>query len=59
MRTKTGVTAPGSPIALADHQRKVRAELVTRRTAEAKAFASLRVEKAGIELMPILVRYAT
>ena len=53
------MTAPGSPIALADHQRKVRAELVTRRTAEAKAFASLRVEKAGIELMPILVRYAT
>jgi hypothetical protein len=36
-------------LALADQQRKTRAELVAQRTTEAKALAGLQVEKAGID----------
>src|SRR5262249_54192551 len=38
-----------SAMALADQQRKIRAELVAQRTAEAKKLAELKVESAGIE----------
>jgi hypothetical protein len=36
-------------MALADQQRKTRAELVAPRTSEAKALASLQVEKVGLD----------
>jgi len=36
-------------MALADQQRKTRADLVAQRTAEAKALAGLQVEKASID----------
>jgi hypothetical protein len=39
----------GAAMALADQQRKARAELVAQRTTEAKALAELQVQKAGIE----------
>src|SRR5215470_8445261 len=45
--TSKGRTA--SAMALADQQRKTRAELVAQRTSEAKTLAGLQVEKAGIE----------
>ena len=45
--TAKGRTA--SAMALADQQRKTRAELVTQRTSEAKTLAGLQVEKASIE----------
>jgi hypothetical protein len=39
----------GSAMALADQQRKTRADLVAERTGQARALASLQVEKASIE----------
>jgi hypothetical protein len=39
----------GSATAIADQQRKTRAELVTQRTNETKTLASVQVERAGIE----------
>jgi hypothetical protein len=39
----------GSAMALADQQRKTRTELVAQRTNEAKALATLQVEKASVE----------
>jgi hypothetical protein len=39
----------GSAMALADQQRKTRAELVAQRTGEARTLAGLQVEKAAIE----------
>jgi hypothetical protein len=39
----------GSAMALADQQRKTRAELVAQRTSEAKALAGLQVEKTSID----------
>ncbi len=45
--TATGRT--GAAMALAEQQRKARAELVTRHTGEAKTLAGLQVEKASID----------
>src|SRR5215472_16733326 len=45
--TSKGRTA--SAMALADQQRKTRAELVANRTGEAKTLAGLRIEKASVE----------
>ena len=41
-----------SAMALADNQRKIRTELVTQRTTEAKAMAALQVEKATVDGEP-------
>jgi hypothetical protein len=47
--TATSKGRTGSAMALADQQRKTRTELVAQRTNEAKALATLQVEKASVE----------
>jgi hypothetical protein len=49
VETATSKGRTGSAMALADQQRKTRAELVAQRTNEAKTLAGLQVEKASIE----------
>jgi hypothetical protein len=47
--TATNKGRTGSAMALVDQQRRTRTELVTQRTNEAKALATLQVEKASVE----------
>ena len=49
VETATSKGRTGSAMALADQQRKTRGELVAQRTSEAKALATLHVEKASVD----------
>jgi hypothetical protein len=49
VETATSKGRTGSAMALADQQRKTRADLVAQRTNEAKALATLQVEKASVD----------
>jgi hypothetical protein len=49
VETATSKGRTGSAMALIDHQRKTRGELVAQRTSEARTLASLQVEKATVD----------
>jgi hypothetical protein len=49
VETATSKGRTGSAMALADQQRKTRADLVAQRTSEAKTLATLQVEKAAVD----------